>query len=247
MEPGAPKVPGYLPVHIGPVGPPGPLFHPRTVFFHPMDFVVLSSSRGTTFQAVLDRIADGTLTAKCLGLISDREDRGCVAKARAAGIPVKIVSRSEGESRDEYDKKLHTSITELHPPGETKKRSNEETVIAALGWMFIFTPWFVARWRNRIINVHPALLPKFGGKGMYGDKVHQAVLDAKENESGISIHVMDEGVDTGPILRQETCPVLPGDTVETLKAKVQALEKEWYPRVLEMIHRGEIRLPGSDK
>jgi phosphoribosylglycinamide formyltransferase-1 len=122
-----------------------------------MQFIVLSSSRGTTFQAVIDRIADRTLTAKCLGLVSDREDRGCVAKAKAAGIPVKIVEKKAGESREEYDRRIDQAMRSL----SHGKWKMENTIIAALGWMSLLSPWFVRTWRNRIINVHPSLLPKF--------------------------------------------------------------------------------------
>jgi phosphoribosylglycinamide formyltransferase-1 len=212
-----------------------------------MQFVVLSSSRGTTFQAVLDRMKDGTLTAACLGLVSDRDDRGCVEKAKAAGLPVTIVEKKEGEDREAYDKRLDQAIRSLldarESIGKRQTASGKPLVIAALGWMRILSPWFIRQWKNRVMNVHPALLPKHGGAGMYGERVHQAVLDAGDRESGITIHLMDDGVDTGPMLLQKTCPVSEGDTVETLKAKVQALEKEWYPRVLEMIQRGEMKLP----
>ena len=222
-----------------------------------MQFVVLSSSRGTTFQAVLDRIKDGSLTAQCMGLITDRGDRGCIAKAEAAGLPVIILPRMEGESREEYDRRLDEEIRKLMtgntprdaanphpardaPPSPTPRsmllgEGEGGTFIAALGWMFILTPWFIQRWKDRIINVHPALLPKFGGAKMYGDRVHQAVLDSGDTESGITIHLMDEGVDTGKILLQKMCPVMAGDTVETLKERVQRLEREWYPRVLAMM------------
>lgn len=211
-----------------------------------MDFVVLSSSRGTTFQAVLEAIAGGSLTARCLGLVTDREDRGCVEKAKAAGIPVKVIEKKESESREDYDRRLHDMITSLipSPPTPLPSRRERGALIAALGWMFIFSPWFIAHWKDRIINVHPALLPKFGGAGMYGDKVHEAVLASGDTESGITIHLMDDGVDTGRILLQKTCPVLrPEDTVASLKARVQGLEREWYPKVLQMIERGEMKLP----
>lgn len=200
-----------------------------------MDFIVLSSSRGTTFQAVVDRIADGSLAARCLGLIADSEDRGCVEKARAAGIPVKVVEKGKGEGREEYDKRLHAAVNAF-------LAGNRQPVIAAIGWMRILSPWFIGQWRNAVINVHPALLPKHGGKRMYGDLVHEAALASGDKESGITIHLMDEGVDTGKILLQKKCPVLPGDTVETLKARVQELEKEWYPRALQMIASGEMNL-----
>ena len=156
-----------------------------------------------------------------------------------------IVEKKSDEERETYDRRVDEailSLTKPPPPAPPPLRWERGEVIAALGWMSILSPWFIQQWRNRIINVHPALLPKFGGVGMYGDTVHQAVLSSGEKESGITIHLMDEGVDTGKILLQKTCPVLPGDTVETLKERVQGLEGEWYPRVLEMIERGEIVL-----
>jgi len=200
-----------------------------------MHFVVLSSSRGTVFQSTLDRIRDGSLTASCLGLVCDREDRGCRAKAQAAGIPIKIVPMQKGGSRENYDKRLHQAILDLIPPTPTPTPA---PLLACMGWMWVFSPWFVNQWRNRILNVHPALLPKHPGT-----HAHELVLAAKDRESGMTIHLIDEGVDTGKILIQKRCPVLPDDTVETLKTRVQKLEMEWFPKVLEMIKRGKISLP----
>lgn len=199
-----------------------------------MNFVVLSSSRGTTFQAVLDAQARGELTARCLGLVTDSAERACIGKAKAAGVPFRVVERERGELREAYDQRVQEAIISL--------RADSDTVIAALGWMFIFSPWFIRTWSNRIINVHPALLPKHGGKGMYGHHVHEAVLAAGEKESGVSIHLMDEGVDTGRILLQKTCPVQPDDTPDALQQRVQELEKLWYPRVLQMVETGEVTL-----
>ena len=196
-----------------------------------MDFVALSSSRGTTFQAVLDRRADGSLGARCLGLVTDRADRGCAEKARAADVPVTVVERREHETRETYDERLSRAVLSL----------GGDPLVAAMGWMTILSPAFVRR--HRVINVHPALLPQHGGKGMYGDRVHAAVLESGDAETGITLHLMDEGVDTGPVLLQKRCPVLPGDTVETLKERVQSLEREWYPRLLEMLRTGEVALP----
>jgi len=193
-----------------------------------MNFVVLSSSRGTTFQAVIDQIQDGSLTANCLGLVADREDRGCVEKARKANIPVKIVPKQKDIQREEYDFQLNEVISTF----------GEVDVIAALGWMFILTPWFVQKWQGRIVNVHPALLPKY--PGAHGIK--DALKDGAK-ESGMTIHIIDEGVDTGPILLQKKCEVLPDDTTDTLKDRIQLLEKEWYPKALQMIEDGEIVLP----
>ena len=180
-----------------------------------MNFVVLSSSRGTTFQAILDSLKDGTLEATCLGLVSDQEERGCVAKAKADGLPVKIVEKKKEESKEEYDERLDKTIRELFSPapnpdgGGVLRRSGEGEdlrLIAAIGWLSLFTP-------------------------------------AKETESGMTIHIIDEGLDTGEKVVQKSCPVYPEDTPETLKERVQELEKEWYPKVLQMIHAGEIQLP----
>jgi phosphoribosylglycinamide formyltransferase-1 len=189
---------------------------------------------------VLDRIADGSLTAVCKGLVTDSNDRECIQKAKAANLPVVIVEKEKGENREEYDQRLHEKILELFGDDE-----DEPKVIAALGWMFIFSSWFIDLWQSRILNVHPALLPKHGGKGMYGMRVHEAVLRSGDTESGITIHLMDEGVDTGPILEQKTCSIEQDDTPETLKEKVQGLEKEWYPTVLQGIQTKELLLPSS--
>ncbi len=197
-----------------------------------MNFIVLSSSRGTTFQATIEAMQKGALKAKCLGLLTDSPERGCIAKAEKAGLPVTVVERRAGESREDFDRRVDAALRAMGADGRT--------MLATMGWMFIFSQWFIATWKNRIINVHPALLPKHGGKGMYGHHVHEAVLAAKERESGVTIHLMDEGVDTGPILVQKTCPVLPDDTPETLQQRVQELEKEWYPKVLQMIEAGEL-------
>ena len=204
-----------------------------------MNFVVLCSTRGTVFQAAIDRMKDGSLTARCVGLVCDREDRGCVEKAATNNIPVKIVVMEKDEPRDAYDKRVHAAILALieADSAQSSQPTDHSCVIACMGWMWILSAWFVSQWRNRIINVHPALLPKHKGA-----HAHKLVLAAKDRESGMTIHLVDEGVDTGKILLQKICPVLVGDTVDTLRERVQALETQWYPTVLQMIQRGEIRL-----
>jgi len=200
-----------------------------------MNFIVLSSSRGTTFQATIEAMQKGELTAKCLGLLTDSSERGCIEKAKKAGIAVSIVERRKEELREDFDRRVDQAIRTMG--------ADDRTLLATMGWMFIFSQWFIGTWKNRIINVHPALLPKHGGKGMYGHHVHDAVLAAGEKESGVTIHLMDEGVDTGPILVQKKCSVSASDTAETLQERVQGLEKMWYPRVLQMIETGTVRLP----
>ena len=105
------------------------------------------------------------------------------------------------------------------------------------GFMRILSAPIVEKYKGRILNVHPSLLPKHGG--IYGDAVHQSVLDSGDVETGTTIHVVDEGVDTGKIILQKSVPVSPGDTVESLKIKVQELEREWYPKVVEGFLKGE--------
>ncbi len=195
-----------------------------------MKFVVLSSSRGTVMKAVFESMKKGELKAECLGLVADKEDRGCVTRAKAFGVPVEIVPMTKDEPRAEYDKRVSAAIQKL--------AGKEKVIITCMGWMWMLSPGFVHEWQNRIINVHPSLLPKHKGA-----HAHDAVMAAQDTESGMTIHLIDEGMDTGKILLQKSCPVLPSDTVEALKERVQALECLWYPKALQMIESGELKLP----
>ena len=197
-----------------------------------MNFVVLSSSRGTTFQAVIDALGDGSLSATCKGLITDSSDRLCAEKARTAGVDVYITERTRDGDRQMQDEVLDAVLNEI----------GDIDVIALMGWMWIFSPWFTEKWAGKIVNVHPSLLPKYGGKGMYGDHVHNAVLASGDRESGASFHTVDSGVDTGTLLLQKSCPILPGDTADSLRERTVELEKEWYPKLLQMIHTGEVSI-----
>ena len=188
-----------------------------------MPFIVLSSSRGTTFQAVIDAMKSGTIHDSCLGLIADSRGRGCVEKAEAAGIPALIVEKQDAQ----FDNRLVTAIESLHP--------TPDTVIALMGWMHILPRSLLERLPYRIINVHPSLLPKFGGRGMYGTRVHEAVINAGETQSGMTIHAVTEAIDGGEIILQQSCEVALSDTPESLQKKVQALEQQWYPIVLERL------------
>lgn len=195
-----------------------------------MKFVILCSAHGTVMDAVLQSIKKGELTAECLGLITDSAERGCTEKAKAFGLPVTIVIMQKGELRAAYDADLDAAIATL--------AGGRDIIVACMGWRWILSPAFVTKYRNRILNVHPALLPKHPGSF-----AHDKVLAAKDTESGMTIHIIDEGVDTGKILLQKSCPVVLGDTAETLKKRVQELECTEYPRVLQMIETGELKLP----
>jgi len=193
---------------------------------------VLASTNGTNFQSLLDAQKAGILknNVDLCCLITNREC-GAIEKAISAGIPYHIVDQ-KGESREGFDKKVMTILDEYQPD-----------LLVLGGYMRIISNVMVNKYRNRIINIHPSLLPKFGG-GMSMD-VHRAVIEAGEKETGMTIHLIDEGVDTGPIVLQKSCVVNPSDTPETLKDKVQALEKEWYPKVVQWFADGKITVDGN--
>ena len=117
-------------------------------------------------------------------------------------------------------------------------RSREIDFIVLAGFLLLLPRAVVEAYPRRIVNIHPALLPKFGGRGMYGMNVHEAVIEAGETESGITIHFVDEAYDHGEVIAQYRCPVLPGDTPGMLAARIQTLEYAWYPEVIEKIVNG---------
>jgi len=186
---------------------------------------VLASTRGTNFQSMLDARARGELTADICCLITNKPDCGAVEKAKAAGVPVYAIDQT-GKTREEFDREAMKILDDL-----------KVDLVALGGYMRIIGSEMVRRYKNRIINIHPSLLPKHPGMDM---SVHQEVLDDGDRETGMTIHFIDEGVDTGPIVFQKSVPVEPGDTAEKLKEKVQVLEKEWYPKVVQMFADGKL-------
>ena len=189
---------------------------------------ILSSTGGTNFQSILDAKSRGELqNIEITCLITNKADCGARQKAIQAGIQDYFVDPA-GKTRDEFDREV-MKILNSHTPD----------LIVLGGYMRIIGNELVEKYRNRIINIHPSLLPKFAG-GMNMD-VHQAVIDSGEKETGMTIHLVDEGVDTGKIILQKSVPVDPSDTAENLKDKVQTLEKEWYPKVIQMFADGEIK------
>ena len=178
--------------------------------------VVLLSGNGTTLQNLLDRSADGRLPAAVVGVVSSKPDVFGVERARRAGVPVVV---AENPSRSE------TAFAAA--------REWAADVVVCAGWIHLLSvpPDF----RGRVLNVHPSLLPKFGGKGMYGRRVHEAVLAAGEPESGCTVHLVDDTYDTGPVLLQHRVPVLPTDTPETLAERVQVAEREALPEAITMV------------
>lgn len=183
---------------------------------------IFSSTGGTNLQSFIDARHRGELEGIELScLVTNKADCGAAEKAQKAGIPVYFID-PKGKIRQEFDREA-MAILERH----------HIDLIVLGGYMRIVGPEMVQKYKKRILNVHPSLLPKFAG-GM-DQSVHQAVLDAGEAETGMTIHYVDEGVDTGEILLQKKVAVDPGDTAESLKKKVQELEREWYPKVVRML------------
>jgi len=183
---------------------------------------VFASGGGSNFQALLDHQTPGGSWEIVL-LVTDRPDAGAVERARAAGVAVAVVS-PVGRPADVAASEL------LRVLG-----SHRVEFILLAGYLKLVPPQVVERYRARILNIHPALLPKFGGKGMYGIHVHRAVLEAGETESGATVHFVDEEYDRGATLAQARVPVLEGDTPHALAARVLEVEHELYPAAVDRL------------
>ena len=186
----------------------------------PKKVAVLGSTRGSSLQPVIDAIESGKLNAKISGVISNRKQSIILQRARSHGLNAIFVP-SAGKNRSQFDADVTEILREIDPH-----------LILCIGYMRILSASFVKEWHGKAVNVHPSLLPKHGG--LMDIKVHRAVLDAGDGETGCTLHLIDEGVDSGPILIQKEIPVLPQDTPETLKAKVQPLEGQAF---IELIRK----------
>ncbi|MBI2162750.1 MAG: phosphoribosylglycinamide formyltransferase [candidate division NC10 bacterium] len=191
----------------------------------------LASHGGSNMQAIIDACKDGRLDARPCVVISNNSDSMALQRARNEGIPCYHISGA-----------THPGSAEDEEILRVLRRHVVDTVILA-GYMKQLGPITLNAYRGRILNIHPALLPKFGGKGMYGKRVHEAVLAAGERVTGVTIHIIDENYDTGPIINQCQVPVLPGDTADSLAARVLKHEHRLYVETLQKISDGRIRLP----
>jgi len=193
----------------------------------PIRLVALISGGGTTLQNLIDRISDGTLNAVMAGVVSSRADVAGVERARHANLPVSVVPARSPRFAEE----IWAAVRAFSPD-----------LVCFAGWLHLvpIPPDF----RHRVLNIHPALLPAFGGKGMYGRRVHEAVLAAGVKVSGCTVHFADETYDTGPILVQKCVPVKEGDDPNTLAARVFAAECEAYPEAIGLIASGRVKVEG---
>jgi phosphoribosylglycinamide formyltransferase 1 len=199
-----------------------------------MNIAVFASGRGSNFQAILNAIDAGLLPARVVVLISNKSDAGAMEIARAHTISTQHISQkmfsSEGTLADAMLEVLEKNHTEF---------------IALSGYLKKIPAQVIRQYRNRIVNIHPALLPSFGGEGMYGHRVHEAVIASGEKVSGATVHLVDEEYDRGPIVLQKIVTIAPEDTPETLAAKVLKIEHEIFPLALKAFAEGRVRIEGT--
>jgi phosphoribosylglycinamide formyltransferase 1 len=192
---------------------------------------VLLSGSGTTLQNLIDRIAVGTLPVRIVRVVSSRQDAFGVERARRAGLPVEVVARREFPDIEAFSKRTFDLC-----------RVAGARVVCLGGYLQLLR--IPDDYRLKVLNIHPALLPAFGGKGMYGHHVHQAVLEYGAKVSGCTVHFVDDQYDHGPIIAQRVVEVVEDDTPDTLGARVFAAECELYPVVIRDVIEGRVQVHG---
>ncbi len=200
-----------------------------------LTIAVLVSGTGTTLDGLAERIAQSRLSARIALVLADRWGTAAIERARQRDLQTIVVVR-RGVDGAEWSRAVAAAL---------EARGVELIVLA--GFLAILPSQFVAHFAGRIVNLHPALLPRYGGRGMYGNRVHSAVLQAGDPESGATVHLVTDAVDAGPILLQERVPVLPGDTPETLRARLHPAEVEVLARVIARFADGSWPLPYSGR
>lgn len=191
--------------------------------------VICASGEGSNFEAIVTASRSGGLKAEVAGLIASRAGIGALKRAARLGIPTRILSPKDYAARSVWDRDMVRQMREW----------GADWVVLA-GFLALIGPEVLKTYPNRIVNSHPALLPKFGGEGMYGDRVHAAVLAAGESETGITVHTIDGEYDRGVILAQTRVPVKKGETAAQLAERVKAREVSFYPSVLNDLVTGRI-------
>ena len=190
-----------------------------------LKIAVCVSGGGTNLQAIIDGIEQKTITnTEIAVVISNNPGAYALERAKKHGIEAVCISPKEYESRAAFNEDFLRRLD-----------AYEVDLVVLAGFLVRVPDLLLHAYPDKIINIHPALLPKFGGKGMYGDRVHQAVVAAGEKESGITIHYINEHYDEGDTIFRATCPVLPTDSPGDVAEKVHALEYEHFPRVIEQI------------
>lgn len=192
----------------------------------PLRLVCLVSGGGTTLQNLLDRAADGSLPATVVGVVSSRADAFGIERAARVGVPAAVEPRGPG-----FAERVWAAVRSFRPD-----------LVCLAGWLHLLP--IPTDLRDRVLNIHPSLLPAFGGQGMYGRHVHEAVLAYGAKVSGCTVHFADDTYDTGPILVQRCVPVRAGDDPGTLAARVFAAECEAYPEAIRLLAEGRVKVDG---
>ncbi len=185
------------------------------------NIVVFASGSGSNFQSIIDSISSGFLEANITGLITDRDNIKSLDRARYHNIPYRILNPKEFENEGAFEVELLAQLKEF-----------DANIIVLAGYLKKIPDSIIEAFRDRILNIHPSLLPKYGGKGFYGIKVHNAVIENGETESGCTVHLVNEVYDDGPILGQIEVPVLESDTPSLLAQRILAEEHKLYPKVI---------------
>ena len=199
----------------------------------PLRLAVLVSGEGTTLAHLVDRWrTEGAPPVEIVLVVADRPGIAAIARARERGLPVAVLPRRPAPERDAWAAELSQRLRE----------ARAELVVLA-GFLSILPPQLVEEWRGRAINLHPSLLPRYGGRGMHGRKVHEAVLAAREPETGVTVHLVTGDVDGGPPLEIRRLPIEPGETPETLRERLAPLERDALDRTIRRFASGELALP----
>jgi phosphoribosylglycinamide formyltransferase-1 len=196
-----------------------------------MNIAVFASGRGSNFKSIVNAIDAGILPAQIVVLISNKSDAGAMEIARAHNIPTQHLSQKMFSSEEALAKAMLDVL---------KKKQAEFIVLA--GYLKKIPVQVIRQYKNRIINIHPALLPLYGGDGMYGHRVHESVLASGEKVSGATVHLVDEEYDHGPIVMQKTVDIVPDETPDSLAAKVLKIEHEIFPLALKAFAEGRVKV-----
>jgi len=197
-----------------------------------MNIGFLASHNGSNMQAIIDAFKTGKLQAKPVVMISNNSNSGALLRAKQESIPAYHMSSKTHPDSEALDQAMLKAFL-----------SHAVDIIVLAGYMKKLGSKTLGKYSGAILNIHPALLPKFGGKGMYGMNVHKAVIGAGETETGVTVHLVDEEYDTGPIIAQARVPVMPDDTPEILAKRVLEYEHKLFPDTLQKIITGDIVLP----
>ena len=196
-----------------------------------INLAVLASGGGSNLQAIIDNIEAGRLNAQIKAVISNNSKAFCLERAKKHSIPAIHLSHKMFDTPDEFDAKFLSILKE-----------NEVDLIVLAGYMKMLSPEVVRTYKNKILNIHPALLPHFGGKGMYGIHVHEAVLNSGMKVSGVTVHIVDEIYDHGAIILQRCVPVEDDDTPESLAERVLKVEHQLYSQAIQLFAQDKIEI-----